>query len=185
VSDPIPTLLAEADGALRAAGVRAAVIGGCARNAWAEVRPTKDVDFVVEVSEGKYPDLVKSLASIGFRRASAVGGAPGVVPDLELFRDASGRRIDLLYAHTDFERSALTRAEVREPYAGVSLPVCSPEDLVVYKLLAGRPQDLLDIQAMMAALTSGNRPVDWAYVERWADVWEIREPLDRLRASLD
>lgn len=183
MTDPIPRLLAEAAQALRTAGVRAAVIGGCARNAYAEVRPTKDVDFVVEVSPAHYPSLVAALRALGFTRASSVGADTGDVPDLELFRDANGRRIDLLYAHTDFERAALARAETREPYAGVVLPVCSPEDLIVYKLLAGRPQDLLDIRAMMASFASGARTIDWSYVEKWADEWEVGDRLARLRAA--
>lgn len=184
MTEPIATLLVEAASALDAAGARYAVIGGCARNAYAEVRPTKDVDFVVEVDEAQYPRLVAALEAIGFRRASAVGGEPGRVPDLELLRDAQGRRIDLLFAHTEFERSALARAAEREPYAGVSLRVASREDLLVYKLLAGRPQDLLDIRAMLEAAIGGTT-LDWSYVERWCDVWEIRPALDRLRADLE
>ena len=180
----IPTLLAEAWAALAEAGVACAVIGGCARNAYAEVRATKDVDLVVEVDAAAYRTVVDALAAHGFRRATAVGAPDGEVPDLELFRDRAGRRIDILFAHTDFERSALARRETREPYAGVSVSVVSPEDLIVYKLLAGRPQDRLDVLALVDAFTAGARAIDWSYVERWCDVWEAREALERLRAEL-
>lgn len=158
----IPTLLADAWSALRHAGVTCAVIGGCARNAYAEVRATKDVDLVVEADPAVYRAAVEALASRGFVRAAVVGARDGEVPDLELFRDPAGRRIDLLFAHTEFERSALSRRTPREPYAGVTVSVVSPEDLIVYKIIAGRPQDRLDVHALLDALTA-ERTIDWTY----------------------
>lgn len=68
----------------------------------------------------------------GFSPATVVADGDHAVPDLILFRDASGRRIDVLYAHTDFERAALARRTTGEPYAGVEVPVISIEDLIVY-----------------------------------------------------
>lgn len=184
MASDIPNLLAEAWAALIEAGVECAVIGGCARNAYAEVRATKDVDFVVSAEPESYSSVVEALSRRGFRRGSAVGGAPGAVPDLELFRDSSGRRIDLLFAHTAFERSALERRELREPYRGVEVSVVSPEDLIVYKLLAGRPQDRIDIHALIDTFALQNRAIDWEYIEHWCDVWEARETLERLRSEL-
>lgn len=179
----IPTLLADAWAALGETGATAAVIGGCARNAYAEVRATKDVDFVVDADAQTYPAIQRALASRGFHRGSAVGGEPGAVPDLELFRDEAGRRVDILFAHTAFERSALARRELREPYAGIRVSVVSPEDLIVYKLIAGRPQDRLDVLAMLDALTQSGRMIDWGYIEEWCDVWDAREALERLRSE--
>ena len=182
--DPIPRLLVDALTVLTEAGADAALIGGCARNSYAEVRPTKDVDFVVGVDASGYPRLVAAARAHGFTRGTAVGAVPGQVPDLELFRDASGRRIDFLYAHTDFERSALSRAETREPY-GTPVRVASPEDLIVYKLLAGRPQDRLDILAMLSALAiDPPRAIDWPYVERWCREWDALAALERLHQDL-
>jgi hypothetical protein len=51
------------------------------------------VDFVVAAEPESYSSVVEALNRRGFRRGSAVGGEPGAVPDLELFRDSSGRRI--------------------------------------------------------------------------------------------
>ncbi len=177
-----PALLADACAILGQNGIDYAVIGGCARNAYAEVRPTKDVDFVVAADAAAYASLVAVFARHGFRPATTVGGPPdAAVPDLELFRDDRGRRIDLLFAHTDFEKSALARKERPAPYGQTEVPVVSPEDLIVYKLIAGRTQDRLDILAMLDALVDSGRSIDWAYVERWCVVWEISDRLARLR----
>jgi len=57
-------------------------------------------------------------------------------------------------------------------------PIATPDDLLVYKLVAGRPQDLADIDRM---LRLGVAPEDEAYVRRWADEWQV---VDRLDAAL-
>lgn len=182
-TDGIPALLTEARSAIEEAGLAFAVIGGCARNAYAEPRATKDVDFVVEVDERRYPKLVDALARRGFACATTVADGTHAVPDLALYRDPEGRRVDILFAHTELERAALARSEPREPYAGVVLAVVSPEDLLVYKLVADRPQDRADIAAVLATFAIAGRAIDWPYVERWCDVWDVRPRLDRLRAE--
>ncbi len=107
------------------------------------------------------------------------------VPDLVLYRDAAGRRIDVLFAHTDFERSALSRRRTLTPFGETTAQVVSVEDLVVYKLIADRPQDRADIAAVVEAQQVRGEPIDWAYVERWCDAWEVRDRLSALRAELE
>lgn len=178
-------LLRDAVAALEEAGLSFAVMGGCARNAYAEPRGTKDVDLVVAADATRYPRIVQALADRGFYAASTVGGGgEDAVPDLTLNRDADGRRIDLLFAHTEFERGALERSQRQEPFAGISVPVVSVEDLIIYKVLADRPQDRVDIGDVVRATEARGGVVDWSHVERWCDAWEVRPRLDRLRASL-
>lgn len=180
----VPALLREAADAAREAGVRFAVIGGCARNAYAEPRATKDVDLVAEVDPSGHERLGRALAARGFRRASAVAHGPGPVPDAIFYRDDAGRRIDVLFAHTEFEREALDGAGEASPYDGVSVPVVSPEALIVYKLVAGRTQDIADVEAVARTFAAAGRSVDWAMVERWAVAWDVEPRLKAVRASL-
>jgi hypothetical protein len=42
--------------------------------------------------------------------------------------------------------------------------LCSPEDLIIHKALAGRPQDVLDIEGVVAR--QGAR-LDLGYLRRW------------------
>lgn len=174
-------LLIDARDTLDAAGVSYAVIGGCARNAYAEPRATKDVDFVVAADAESYNAVVEALGARGFGVASAVGAPGEMVPDLALYRDANGRRIDILFAKTAFERSALARRQTAAPYQAVLLPVVSPEDLIVYKLIAGRTQDFADVEKVIAALAAEGRPLDWAYIDRWCDEWGVTERAARVR----
>jgi hypothetical protein len=176
-------LLDDAIHILDDAGVSWAVMGGCARNAYAEPRATKDVDFVVEADEARFVDLERALQRAGFHRASAVTEPEERVPDLALYRDGSGRRIDILFAHTAFERSALARRRSLVSRQRAA-HVVSPEDLVVYKVIADRPQDRADIAAVIETQRARGAAIDWAYVEHWCAAWEVLERLHRLRAEL-
>jgi hypothetical protein len=177
----VAQLLIDARAALESAGAPYAVIGGCARNAYAEARATKDVDFVVAGDPTSYAAVVGALAANGFTRASAVQSPNDEVPDLALYRDRNGRRIDILFAKTAFERSALTRSELRAPYLAVELPVVSPEDLIVYKLIAGRTQDWADVEKILDAVSAEARAVDWPYIEKWCNEWDIADRATRAR----
>ncbi len=169
--------------ALDEARARYALMGGCARNAYAEPRATKDVDFVVEVDRVRYEALVEALAARGFRAATAVGRGDDV-PDLILFRDPTGRRIDLLFAHTAFESEALERAHVIEATHDVLAPVVTPEDLIVYKVLADRPQDRVDILDVVRGVERRGGRIEWEYGRRWCEAWEVSARLARLREEL-
>ena len=63
---------------------------------------------------------------------------------------------------------------------GVELPIVSPDDLLIYKLIAGRPQDLADIDKLVRF---GRAPVDEPRVRRWAREWEVEDRLDRALAT--
>jgi hypothetical protein len=70
-------------------------------------------------------------AAMGLFGQSAVQAADDSVPDLVLYRDSRGRRVDVLFCETEFERSALTRLESRPPNESIRLPIVTPEDRVV------------------------------------------------------
>lgn len=82
--------------------------------------------------------------------------------------------VDLLFASTPFEIDALAR---RQPLRvlGVDVPVASPEDLFVFKLIAGRPQDLADAHRLFALHGSTFDPVR---VRRWCRDFGIEDRLD-------
>lgn len=109
------------------------------------------------------------------RDVRAVGGA-GEPPELRIFRTSYGVRLE---AHTELERAGLARRRV-----GVSAAeawVFTPEDLIVYKLIAGRPRDLDDIADVVAARTGAGEGLDWEHIERWAEAWDVADRLAAVR----
>ena len=54
-----------------------------------------------------------------------------------------------------------------------------PEDLVILKLLADRPVDRQDIEALVMTFSS----LDWTHIEKWCRAWEIEDRLKILKDS--
>jgi hypothetical protein len=51
------------------------------------------------------------------------------------------------------------------------------EDVIVHKLIAGRFQDIADIEAIIASKT----PLDESYIEHWATYWDVLTTWHSLR----
>jgi hypothetical protein len=131
-------------------GAEYMLIGGLAVGVWSEPRATKDADLSVRVVAA--PDLLRDrLAAAGLEIVRGeLGRALERGEAVRLRRAGCSDEpivVDLLFAVTPFEIDALSR---RRPLLvlGVELPVVSPEDLFVFKLIAGRPQDLADAAAL-------------------------------------
>jgi hypothetical protein len=56
------------------------------------------------------------------------------------------------------------------------LRVATPEDIIVLKLIADRYKDAKDL-LLLCALPH----LSWAYIERWADAFGVRDRVDRYR----
>jgi uncharacterized nucleotidyltransferase DUF6036 len=141
--------LRDLSAALDELGSPAMIIGGVAVIAHGVPRLTVDIDATV-VAAGVSPG-----------RASAALARHGIhprIPDAEAFAAAnhvflathstSGTPVDLSFAWLPFEESALARAEAVD-YAGVAIRVARPQDLVIYKLVAARPRDIDDAEALL------------------------------------
>ena len=151
--------------------IRWALIGGLAANRYRSApRYTGDVDLLLAGSGAPIPELESALTARGW----SVCRADGEGSLLRANHTELGP-VDLLVAGTEYQEQALQRAQV-ESVAGVgATPVLTVEDVIVHKLIAGRHQDLADVEAILEAAV----PIEEAYVERWAAFWDV---LDRWRA---
>jgi predicted nucleotidyltransferase len=160
-----------------------ALIGAVARNAWAPPRATTDLDVAIAASSGVIGTVEAALAGLGYDRVRSHRADPDdALADLLVFRAPGGglRQVDLLVAKTLFEEEVLRRA-VPVEIGGVCVPVATPEDLVVYKLVADRDRDREDVAAVVRTQTRAGRELDWAYIERWAGFWGVPDRLAALR----
>ena len=127
------------------------VIGAVARNAWAPPRATTDLDVTITARPATLTAVGDCLGALGYRTVRRQQVDPSdELPDIVIFRaeDADPRQVDLLLAKTPFEEEVLRRS-VAVDIASHRVRVASPEDLVVYKLLADRPRDREDIRAVL------------------------------------
>jgi predicted nucleotidyltransferase len=70
--------------------------------------------------------------------------------------------VDFIFSFSPYERQALER--VRRVLLGqTEVKFVSPEDLVIHKILAGRPRDLEDVHHILRK----NRGLDIPYIQQW------------------
>jgi hypothetical protein len=74
----------------------------------------------------------------------------------------TGIRIDFVFSLSQFERAAIERA-VTVSYDGAEVRFASVEDLIIQKIVAGRPRNLTDAKSVILK----NPRFDRGYVERW------------------
>jgi predicted nucleotidyltransferase len=72
--------------------------------------------------------------------------------------------VDLLLAESEYLRTALARRQTVS-FGGLPLPILTLEDLILLKTLAGRLQDLADLERIQAR--KEELRVDWTYVTEW------------------
>ncbi len=161
--------------------IRFALVGGLAVSAWGVVRATQDIDLLADSTPSPLRNqaLRAGLQSFLQERGCAiewrVGEADDPIPLLlriEMLRPASGLAADVLWAHKRWQREALMR-RISLRVSRLDVFVLHPEDLVLMKLEAGGPQDLLDVEALLS-----NAPSE-------LDVRQLRRKAAQLRLGME
>jgi hypothetical protein len=152
---PFARALADLAGELGAFGARWYLFGAQAAIAYGSSRVTQDIDVTVEAGPERLAALLAALPSFAprlpRRELEALAKRARVVP---MEHVATSLPVDLVLAGPGLEELFLDRARTLR-VAGVPLPVASPEDVVLMKLIAGRPHDLDDARAIVRALGAG------------------------------
>lgn len=146
-------------------GAQAALLYGAARL-------TADVDVTVDLGDRETLGLVRALERARFRlRVRNVGDFVATTRVVPLVHSPSGMPIDIVLAGPGLEELFFKRRR-RRMVDGVRVPVASPEDVIVMKVLAGRGKDEDDTVAILAARSRLDLPL-------------IRKTLAVLEAALD
>lgn len=135
------------------------LIGGLAVNAWGVVRGTKDVDIVVApdpenlkrvaevaVAIGGQVQTGESFLSSQFSLAARLETGEQVAIETDLGRLDVVQGLDGVPAYEELQGRA-TETDI----LGVTVAVCSVEDLKTMKRAAGRTRDLADLEDLDAA----------------------------------
>lgn len=146
----VAALLADMAPVISRLGGRWCLFGAQAVVLHGRPRLTEDVDITLEIDRRRVLELVDGLVRAGFllrvaEDPEAFVAATSVLP---LRHAATHLDLDIVLAGSGLEADFLDRAEVID-LDGVSVPVISPSDLIVTKLLAGRPLDLEDVHSVV------------------------------------
>ncbi len=148
---PIAELLDAARAAFEPLGIRWYLFGAQAAILYGAARLTADVDITLDAGGHSIEEVLAALEArrFGPRGANVVAFATETRV-LPLVHEPTRIPVDFVLAGPGPEEQFLARAQVCL-VDGVPVPVAAADDLVVMKVLAGRPQDLEDVAAIVAA----------------------------------
>ena len=128
--------------------IRGALIGGLAVATWGSPRTTEDIDLLAEMTPSAEIDA--AFRAEGWHPSWHHGGSEDPIPLLLRLKGGhGGPEIEVICATRSWERAMLDRAIRVVLPDGSRVPVVAPADLIVLKLLAGGPQDLVDVADLL------------------------------------
>lgn len=112
-------------------------------------RATADLDLTIDLGSLTPRALITALDHAGFSARFADDGFIAATRVIPVVHRATALPIDLVLAGPGLEQQFLDEVQLR-PVGGRQVPVLSPENLIVTKLLASRPKDLEDVRELLA-----------------------------------
>jgi hypothetical protein len=149
-------------------GIPSAIIGGLAVAIWGEPRLTRDIDLKVALQRDQATRLV-SLLTPDYVPLSTEPEQTLRRMGILFIQDAVGVRLDLLLADTPFDTQVIQRARQVEVQPELDLIVCTPEDLILYKMISTRPRDRDDVHGVVRRQADA---LDDAYLLGWLEQFE-------------
>lgn len=139
------------------------VIGGQAVLIYGEPRLTRDIDVTLGVGPDRLADLLEFARTCAW--CPLVDAPKGFVQRtmvLPLVDPESNIRIDFMFSYSAYEQQAMQRVR-RVAIGKASVRFAAAEDVIVHKIVAGRPRDLEDVRSILLK----NRELDLAYIRHW------------------
>ena len=136
------------------------VIGGLANAKWGQPRATLDIDITVWVADNEIKKIVSLLEG---SYALLVGKPLEFIRETRVLplKDHQGQRIDIIFGALPFEEQAIQRA-LKVKIGNASASFCTPEDLILLKIISERPRDIEDVQGI---LRFQKENLDYSYLE--------------------
>ncbi|WP_454061783.1 nucleotidyl transferase AbiEii/AbiGii toxin family protein [Candidatus Nitrospira salsa] len=141
-------LLIKIANALRKQQIPYMVIGGQAVLLYGEPRLTRDIDVTLGVGVDHLSAIEGLVKKIGFQ---------SLAPDTAFIHETmvfpcqdqeTGIRIDLIFSQSAYEQAALQRVNAIS-FHKTDVFFASAEDVVIHKVIAGRPRDIEDVRAIL------------------------------------
>jgi len=155
---------------LDAKNVPYAVMGGLAVRVHAVPRPTNDVDLTISIQRTKLEEWYEQLEQAGitvpivYRNGWVDEVANMPLVKLKIYLDQTqGVDLDVFIAESAFQESLMSR-RITARMEDRKISVVTPEDLILLKLIANRPRDLLDVADVL--FVQGE--LDQRYMRQWA-----------------
>jgi hypothetical protein len=153
-------------------------------------RATFDVDVLTTDDVAKLDRFFAACEAKGFevpveyRRGWGDRLADLSLLKVRLFAGGRAVTVDVFVAATPFQKAALDRrCEVTVPSRPAPLPVVTAADLLLFKLLARRPKDRLDVQNVLAVQGVPDEPYLREQARRLGIVAELDAAIEEARRA--
>ncbi len=160
--DGVILAAAEVEAFCRDHGWQFCFIGGVAVQRWGMPRFTQDVNLTLMATRGteaKFIDILLEKFPARLTTARKFALEHRVL----LARTAGGIDLDFALGAFPFEEASTKRATVWAVNDQITLTTCSPEDLVIHKVFAGRDRDWGDVGSV---LVRQRGKLDLAHIRR-------------------
>lgn len=131
---------------MRASGLRWYLFGAQAAIVWGSPRLSADVDVTATVED--LEPFIATMQQHGFDMGPADRDSIARYRVVSFVHRASRILLDVVLAGAGLEEEFQRRA-IAVDVGGTAVPVISPEDLIVTKVLAGRAKDLEDVRGVL------------------------------------
>lgn len=182
--NPLSPAIKSVSQLLKEDDVEGIIIGGLAVSLLGRPRFTNDIDLVILDLDDRLPGFFEKLKKFGieqriedavdFARKSRV---------LLMRHMESGINIDISMGIMPFERESVSRRKIESAF-GLEVPLPAPEDLIIFKAISRRPQDVEDIRAIIARHPNLNEERILLVVREFADILESEEIFDNIKNLL-
>lgn len=162
----------------------AAIIGGVAASLLGRPRVTRDIDAMVMLDSGKWEGFLAAGRQFGFAPRLPDALAFARTNRVLLLRHGpSSIDVDISFGGLPFEQETLQRSIVVS-LGDMSVPIPSPEDLIIMKAVAHRPRDIADIEGIVDAHPDldGKRIRTW--LSQFAELLDAPEILSGIESVL-
>jgi len=138
------------------------IIGGQAVLLYGEARLTKDIDIILGVFLDRLAEVLSLVTALGLKVLFDPEDFTRRTLVLPCQDPVTGIRVDFIFSWSEYEQQALQRRRGQSLGQQV-VYFASLEDVLIHKLIAGRPRDLEDVRRLLIK----NPQVDEAYLSRW------------------
>ena len=156
-------LLEQIAGELAVQNIPYMLIGGQAILLYGEPRLTKDIDITLGIGTEELERIKQSVRNLKFEI---------LIPEPEKFvketmvlptlHEKSGIRIDFTFSFSAYEHQAIQNAKLVK-IGSQDVSFSSLEDVIIHKIIAGRPRDLEDVRSVLLK----NPDFNLNYIKKW------------------
>ena len=163
--------------ALNASGVEYMLTGSYASNVYGRVRSTFDADLVVALESAQLSRLLESLGQGFYTDARTMKEIREAGGQFNAVHKTSGLKIDFYLPRDAHDRETLGRRRMHRLW-GQAVPVISPEDLILAKLLWAREGgSARQVEDARGVYEVQKDRLDLAYLKARAETLSIQESL--------